>query len=133
MIAKSESGSSKEDGTVSEEARRIFGRNCRDARLKHGMSQQDLAEGTGITQGSPHYVLLNLKILLDVYSLGQTCILATVVRHHSLKSIGADASAEMQCDGSPLTLMSLRCHRKNEGIPELVSIRPAFLKSNWEN
>ncbi len=77
MIAKSESGSSKEDGPVSEEARRIFGRNCRDARLKHGMSQQDLAERTGIDQTRISKIELG-KLNITLETMAQ---LAQVVDH----------------------------------------------------
>lgn len=47
-------------------------------------------------QGSPHFILLNSGVLSNVYLLWKICIVDTVLRHHSLKSIGADASAEMQ-------------------------------------
>jgi len=35
-----------------------------------------------------------------------------VLRHHSLKSIGADASAEMQSGRSPLMFISLKSQQK---------------------
>jgi len=47
-------------------------------------------------QGSPHFILLNSDVLSNVYLLGKICTMDTVLRHHSLKLIGADASAEMQ-------------------------------------
>ncbi len=50
----------------------------------------------------------NSKILFDVYLLGKICILDTVLRRHSLQSIGAGASAEMQGGRSSLMFISLQ-------------------------
>jgi hypothetical protein len=47
-------------------------------------------------QGSPHFILLNSTILFDVYMLGKICIMNAVLRGHSLKSVDADALAEMR-------------------------------------
>jgi len=63
-------------------------------------------------QRSPHFVFPDSRVLLDVHLLGKFCILDTVLRHHSLKSIGADASAEMQSGRSPLMFISLKSQRK---------------------
>jgi hypothetical protein len=43
-----------------------------------------------------HFISLNSSVLSNVYLLWKICTMDTVLRHHSLKSIGADASAEMQ-------------------------------------
>jgi len=52
--------------------------------------------------------------------LEKVCILDTVLRHHSLKSVGATASAEMQSGRSPLMYISLKISaEKNEEIPEM--------------
>lgn len=49
-MAKSDGGEAREPGPLSEEVRAVFGKNCRDARFKKGLSQQEVAAATGIAQ-----------------------------------------------------------------------------------
>ena len=49
-MAKSDGGEAREPAPLSEEVRVVFGKNCRDARLKKGLSQQEVAAATGIAQ-----------------------------------------------------------------------------------
>jgi len=55
-----------------------------------------LTEFRARPQGSTHFILRNPTILFNFYMFGKVCIMNTVLRHHSLKSVDADASAEMQ-------------------------------------
>jgi hypothetical protein len=55
-----------------------------------------IAGPSHVPQGSPHFILLNSTILFDVYMLGKICIMNAVLRGHSLKSVDADALAEMR-------------------------------------
>ena len=59
------------------------------------------------TQESPHLVLPNLRISLDIYSRGKVCILGMVLRHRFLKSMGVGASAGMQSGRLSLTFIPL--------------------------
>jgi DNA adenine methylase len=49
-VAKRDGPEARESAPLSEELRAVFGRNCRDARIKKGLSQQEVAASTGIAQ-----------------------------------------------------------------------------------
>ena len=58
-VAKNDGGEAREPGLLSEEVRGVFGKNCRDARLEKGLSNQEVAPASGIAQ--PRIAKLELE------------------------------------------------------------------------
>ena len=51
-MARSDGREAREPGPVAEELRALFGRHCREARSKRGLSQQEVAAVSGIGQAN---------------------------------------------------------------------------------
>jgi transcriptional regulator with XRE-family HTH domain len=51
MVAKDDTREAREAGPLSKELRASLGNNFREARTRKGLSQQQIAAATGITQG----------------------------------------------------------------------------------